>query len=526
MSETNGGNPAAPIRIGTRGSDLALWQARYLRDGLARAGHAAELVIIETHGDRVQDRSFTQMSGTGFFTAELEQALLDGRVDVAVHSHKDLPTEQPDGLMVAAVSSRAEASDVLLSRPDRRDATRVHGLGEGAVVGTSSQRRRVQLLAERPDLDVRDLRGNVPTRIGKLRDGQYDAILVAGAALERLELDLEGLTAERLDPADFVPAPAQGVLAYEIRRGEPALVEALQAVHDGDSVLALRAERKLLANLRGGCQLPFGAWCREEDGIFRFHVLLGETDGRPPRRLFLEHFDPEVLVVEAWNKLHAAPPSRVFLSREAEAEGLLARTLAAHGVALHAESLLDITALEPDWPAGLDALFFSSRTAVRHYAALGDRAPRLPVAAIGRGTARDLRRLGLEPTHVLDPTDLAGSAADWRAAHAGQRVGFPQAAEGLRSVQGVAGDALTCVDIPLYRSAPRSGFTVERPALAILTSPLNARAYLERYPDRKGDRFAAIGNTTAWALRRLGAHDVYTARRPHELALVEAVFSA
>jgi hydroxymethylbilane synthase len=107
MSETNGGNPAAPIRIGTRGSDLALWQARYLRDGLARAGHAAELVIIETHGDRVQDRSFTQMSGTGFFTAELEQALLDGRVDVAVHSHKDLPTEQPDGLMVAAVSARA-----------------------------------------------------------------------------------------------------------------------------------------------------------------------------------------------------------------------------------------------------------------------------------------------------------------------------------------------------------------------------------------------------------------------------------
>src|ERR1700679_3505401 len=214
--------------IGTRGSDLALWQANFVKDSLAAIGIAAELKIIKTQGDRILHLSLDKLEGKGFFTKELEEELLAGTIDLAVHSHKDLPTENPAGLIIAAVSEREDPSELLLILKDCVDPHQKLSVKFGGSLGTSSNRRKAQLLAHRPDLIVRDLRGNVPTRINKLREENYDAIMVAKAGVSRLGLDLSEFYVEELSPTELIPAPAQGVLAIQIRESDKELFDALQ----------------------------------------------------------------------------------------------------------------------------------------------------------------------------------------------------------------------------------------------------------------------------------------------------------
>jgi len=186
------------IKIGTRGSRLALWQAHKVEAELSAIGFSCELVIIKTQGDKVQDLSFDKLEGKGFFTKEIEDALLASDIDVAVHSLKDLPTEQPEGLSLAGLSTRANPSDVLLIHPDSHDTSQDFGLKKSSTIGTSSVRRKSQILSFLPTAKVIDLRGNVPTRVQKLRDKGYDAIILAAAGLDRLELDLSDLISVRM----------------------------------------------------------------------------------------------------------------------------------------------------------------------------------------------------------------------------------------------------------------------------------------------------------------------------------------
>lgn len=252
------------IRIGSRGSDLALWQANHIKRQLEELGASVTITIIKTQGDQIQHLSFDKLEGKGFFTKEIEQALLDNTVDLAVHSHKDLETNWPEGLIVAAVSEREDPSDVLLIHPRAVDKTQDWNLKEGAVVGTSSARRKSLLTAFRDDVEIRDLRGNVPTRLQKLIDGEYDAILLAKAGLDRLDLDLSAVHVEVLDPEHFIPAPAQGVLALQIRAEDKELFEFMQQLNHQDVQSRIELERTVLNRLQGGCQLPLGAYCPEE----------------------------------------------------------------------------------------------------------------------------------------------------------------------------------------------------------------------------------------------------------------------
>ena len=270
------------LRIGTRGSHLARIQAGNTAARLARLGHETEIVAITTAGDRSSAPTFAAIGPQGVFVREIEQALLDGAIDVAVHSHKDLPTVSPDELAVGAVPERRDPSDALIIRGDRADRADRAGAGragsllpvpEGALIGTASVRRQVWLGHFRPDLRAESLRGNVLTRIRRLREGRYDAILLATAGLDRLSsgavegasaLDLGDLAVVRLDPETFVPAPAQGALALQCRRSDRRVREALAPLDHAPTRETVGAERALLARLEGGCELAFGAWCEHE----------------------------------------------------------------------------------------------------------------------------------------------------------------------------------------------------------------------------------------------------------------------
>lgn len=256
------------VIIGSRGSDLALWQAHFVEAELKKLGCSVEIKIIKTQGDIIQHLSFDKMEGKGFFTKEIEAALLSEEIDLAVHSHKDLETNPPAGLSIACVSDRAHPSDLLLIRKESVDANKKWGLKENAVVGTSSARRKSQLLTLRSDVSTDDLRGNVPTRIDKLRKGNYDAIILAKAGVDRLELDLSEFHVTVFDPTEFIPAPAQGVLGLQIREGDSELHEFLQKMNNSEVQKRISLERKVLNLLDGGCQLPLGVYCTEEDELF------------------------------------------------------------------------------------------------------------------------------------------------------------------------------------------------------------------------------------------------------------------
>jgi len=296
--------------IGSRGSDLALWQARHVRDLLAaRAGLATEIRVIQTAGDRIQDVQLAAIGGKGFFTKEIEDALLAGEIDLAVHSHKDLPTESPPGLAVAAVPERGPVEECLLVRAQAWDeAAPAMPLREGALVGTGSLRRSSQLLGLRPDLRTEDLRGNVPTRVRKAAAGRYDAILLARAGLERLALDVAPLRRHTFAADVFVPAPAQGALAVQLRDGparrdgDADLARAVAALHHAPTARAVAAERLLLAALEGGCNLPLGAHAVTAGDRIRLVATLGQADGSV-RRCVAEADDPAQAAREAHRAL-------------------------------------------------------------------------------------------------------------------------------------------------------------------------------------------------------------------------------
>ena len=255
------------LRLGTRGSALALAQARWVADALAAGGNDVEIVEISTAGDRSQAPSFGSIGPQGVFVKEIEEQLVAGTIDFAVHSFKDLPTRSPDGLVVAAVPERADPEDYLLINATAFDESGgALPLPAGARIGTSSARRQRWLEHLRPDVVTAPLRGNVPTRVGRVRDGDYDAIVLARAGLTRLDdllpdLPAIGIRLVRLAAEIFVPAPAQGALALQCREADGATAAALAALDDPTTRVCVDAERALLARAEGGCDAAFGACC-------------------------------------------------------------------------------------------------------------------------------------------------------------------------------------------------------------------------------------------------------------------------
>jgi hydroxymethylbilane synthase len=265
------------LRLGTRGSPLARWQAGWVADRLraAHPGLVVELVEIKTQGDRDRNTPLAQIGGLGLFTKEIQRALLEGSVDLAVHSLKDLPTQGPSGLTLGAIPLREDPADALIAPRFRS----LEGLPDGASVGTGSLRRRAQLLHLRPSLNVVGLRGNVETRLNQALGGTLDAVVLAESGLHRLGLHVQ--ITERLGPPRFLPAPGQGALGIECRTSDSNTIRLLGALDDAPTRRAVRAERRVLAELEGGCMIPLGAWGRDlADGRLALDASVFDVDGR------------------------------------------------------------------------------------------------------------------------------------------------------------------------------------------------------------------------------------------------------
>lgn len=540
------------LRIATRSSDLALWQARSVQQLLEHHGHAkSELVFITTRGDEVQDAPFSALDGRGFFTKELEHSLLDGRSDLAVHSLKDLPTTDVPGLRVEAVLSRADRRDVILARREARFERSPLPLRPGARLGTSSVRRRAQAALWAPDLQLLDLRGNVPTRVRKLREGLYDAILLAKAGLDRLELDVSDLDVTVLPLDSFLPAPGQAALAIEIRSDDVRAQAAVGPLDDARVRMEVEAERGLLNRFAGGCNLPLGAYAECEDGVV-LHALYAayDRDGKPhafrsthrdstPERAAEAVFADLLNQKSRWAKSEKPLSGRmVVVTRPATAVDGLKEAVEAMGGELLAVPTLAFEPIVMELPVPenrlwerYDWILFTSQNAVYYFTGMCRHKPAgLKVGAVGRATASALEQAGWSVDLVNSGPDGGDFATQFLAtvgpAH---RVLWPTGETHRTELpNALIAEGVTVEPWLIYRTiSPPHADRVPKervhPHWILATSPEAGRRFVEMYGRPEGARWVAIGPTTQMALQELLEVPVMVAREPSLEALAEVL---
>jgi hydroxymethylbilane synthase len=518
------------LTIGTRGSDLALWQANFIKEKLSGIGVEADLKIIKTQGDKILNLRLDKLEGKGFFTKELEEELLGGTIDIAVHSHKDLPTAHPAGLIIAAVTEREDPSELLLILKDCVDVTQKLSLKTGAMVGTSSNRRKAQLLALRPDLNIEDLRGNVPTRIGKLRDEDYDAIMIARAGVNRLNIDLSEFHVEIVDTTELVPAPAQGALAIQIRELDSELFELLQKIHHPETAAEIAVERKVLNLFEGGCHMPLGCYCKKEDGKFEVWTSKAETDEDFPDRLFYRVESLDGLAEKIVSKFAAdrKRPSKVFISREIGEHNYFRKALEKHDIEIEGRSLIRtfpiVNVLDPFYLKNIDWIFFSSRNAVEYFFNLKPvLSKKVQYGVVGRGSEDALRKHGELADYVGESGDITEVAETFAELVSGKTVLFPRAQDSLQSIQKLLKADTKVVDLPIYETVVEDEIDQTYADVLIFTSPSNVDAYFADNLLDPGQQVIAIGNSTGRKFDEMGV--TYTLPySPDEIGLAEAVF--
>jgi len=514
------------VIIGTRGSQLALWQANYTKDILEQHGYQVELNIISTKGDRTQEwnLSFDKIEGKGFFTKEIEEALLRHEADLAVHSCKDMPTENAEGLAIKAYSYRADPSDVLLIRKEATDYTQYIPLRKGAVTGTSSARRKAQILSHRMDLEVQDLRGNVPTRIEKLRSGQYDAIILAAAGIERLNIPVDDLIVYPLAPSLFIPAPAQGVLAYQVRENDEEMADVCRILHDAAAYQAVQLERDILHAFHGGCQVPLGVYARCEGDVTHLWISKAVSWDAPlfrSYRSFKGNLPSPETITQQFNEIS---PAKVFISRDLSAEDYFPDFLKKAGFTVEGRSLVTIEPLAFKTDGQADWLFFTSKNGVKHYFnKVSYQEGRVPkIGVLNAGTAQAVRASGYEVSFEGRSSCTATTAKEFAAIATG-RVILPQA----NNPRGVMEKELThceVISLPVYENAVAAPVDKTDAAILVFTSPMNAGAYLDKYSPEPGQQLIAIGYSTEARIKEAG-YDCHLSYGPMPWDLADVVMT-
>jgi len=520
------------LTIGTRGSELALWQANFVKDRLAEIGVEAELKIIKTQGDIIQHLRLDKLEGKGFFTKELEEELLSGQIDLAVHSHKDLPTVNPPGLIIAAVSDREDPSEVLIIHKDCVDISKRLSVKHAATIGTSSNRRKAQLLSIRPDLEFDDLRGNLQTRVQKLRDEKYDAIMLAKAGVSRINMDLSDFHIEELSPIMLVPAPAQGVLAIQIREDDKELFDVLQGINDADVAETIAVERKVLNLFDAGCHAPLGSYCRKVDGKFQSWTSIADDNEDFPDRVFLEAETSEGMAEKIFSKYSKDRklPSSIFITRDLDENSYLARSLKKHNIAVDDRSLIrifpTINKLDSFILKRADWIFFNSRNAIEHFFKLEPLIlKKTKIAVLGRGSEETLRKFNRTADFTGDHLGIntEGIGSEFAKLVDGQTVLFPRAEGSLQTIRKALTENTKIIDMPIYETVIEEEVDKSNADVLIFTSPSNVEAYFRENLVDPGQKIICIGNSTAKVISEMGLK--YTLPySPDEIGLAEAIF--
>jgi hydroxymethylbilane synthase len=516
------------IIIGTRGSELALWQANFTQQSLRDIGVDSELKIIKTKGDKIQDLSFDKLEGKGFFTKEIEDALLAGEIDLAVHSHKDLPTESPKGLVIAAVSARENPAELILIRKEAVDTKQKFLFKQNAIVGTSSARRKAQLLSFRPDITLKDLRGNVPTRIDKLRKGdQYDAIMLAAAGVGRLKIDLSEFHVVEPAPNEFIPAPAQGVLAWQIRENDSALHELMQKLNSPEAQQEIETERKILELFHGGCQIPIGVFSKVEKGNHNVWVSHAASWDAFPKRIFLQATSAQGLAETAVQKVRTNAASSVFITRDISESDYFFRALNAFGYRVSGTSLIESAEVAFQSVPVCDWIFFSSKNGVNHFFAQNPQLNNnVKFGVTGQGTGMALRKHGFTESFCGTSTDMDETGKQFAALVKGKKVLFPQAADSLQSIQKQVGATAECIDLVVYKTSEKAGVEIPESDVTVFTSPSNVSVFFSLKNASALKKVIAIGKSTEAKLKEFGITNALLPSSPDETGLAEAVFSS
>ena len=521
------------IIIGTRGSDLALWQANYTKNLLEEKGNEVEIKIISTAGDRSQqyETSFDKLEGKGFFTKELEESLLNKSIDLAVHSHKDLPTVSPDGLMIAGVSKREDPSDILIINDKAADDKLKFGLKKNAIVGTSSARRKSQLLAFRPDLQVKDLRGNVPTRINKLREGGYDAILIATAGIERLEIELDEFTVEKLNPEVFVPAPAQGVLAWQTREDDNELLDIIDTISDLDVLIKINIERQLLNMFDGGCHLPFGAYCdteMDDEDRLRFKVWVSIADewDKQPKQFYFDTLDTDGFVDRMYEHIRSVKPKKIFISKTFKEDDYFPTALGKLGFEVQGTSLIEFKQIAIRFLPRTEWIFFSSKHAVRFFFNQKPELwPGVKFGCVGSSTSAELRSFGHRADFIGQSTDIKLVGKQFSSKVGNARVLFPIARGSMQSIQWQMVKRENVVNLEVYATLNISQEISTENEVLIFTSPSNVESYFEKNTIHPHQKLIAMGEATGKALEKLKFKKFTLPRSFDDLGLLQAVLA-
>lgn len=508
-----------PIIIGTRGSQLALWQANFTKQVLEQHHYLVELKIIQTKGDISQqwNTSFEKLEGKGFFTKELEDALLNKEIDLAVHSCKDVPTQQPTGLCIIAYSHRANPFDVLIINKNKVDSTQFLKLNTNAVVGTSSARRKTQLLAYRNDLQIKDIRGNVPTRIEKLKNGDFDAIILAQAGVDRLDINLNNFEIILLNAPLFVPAPAQGVLAYQIRENDKELENICAVLNDKSTSKLAMLERKVLADFEGGCQMPLGAYATTENGEVKLWIAQAKQWNDFPNRICIINPKIDYNYKNIFNKNQ----SSIFISRDIEQDDYLKKYFKNNIIG---KSLIDFNAVDFSFNYNCDWLFFCSKRAVDFFFDNIDisKCNSIKIAALGEATAFHLAQKGIAVNFIGD--SIGASSANKFATITKGKVAFPMANNSSLSVQKALANSshIQIENIIVYNNQPIKNIIAQEENILVFTSPMNATSYFNEYALQDHQCVIAIGKATSNVLQQLKiVHSV--TQTPYEYSIVDEI---
>ncbi|MCL4111822.1 UNVERIFIED_CONTAM: hypothetical protein GTU68_018078 [Idotea baltica] len=522
------------ITIGSRGSKLALWQAHYVENLLEEKGFEVEIQIIKTQGDKIQNVSFDKLEGKGFFTKELEDSLLNESIDLAVHSFKDLPTENPPGLEIAGSSYRDKPEDWLIINKNAVDVSQLWNLKRNATIGTSSPRRVAQLLAFRPDLKIIPIRGNVPTRVAKV-DEEVDAVVLAAAGLRRLNLDLSNYEVHEFDCRKFIPAPVQGVLAYQIKTGNQRAKEAVAVLHNRAVAKTVKVERTILNGLEGGCQLPIGVYCILEEGVYKvwaFYQAIFNVEKpkpAPSKRIFRSSTNPETLAEEVFKELKIENPKKVFISRGQSSNSFFTKHLVNRGFSVEGQSLISFKTIMVERIPKADWIFFSSRKGVEYFFTLAQQLNVVQklliykIACMGSGTADELRKFGFTPDFVGNDEGIDSVATDFLEVATGQKVLFPQAQTSKQTVQKFMDNTVNIMNWVIYENAPVEDLPELNHEILAFTSSMNAEAYFSKYKLKPNQRVIAIGSSTAETLQNLGVENFDIAWQASEMGIIDVI---